>query len=294
MSDVTGVLERVTPSGRTFLGSLFWLSRPRFWLYLAGPAAVGVVYAATAPGEFVSPLSVALVLYFLVPANVFLYGVNDVFDADVDEYNPKKSAEGREVRWTGDRRVTAVVVASALGGLAFVPVLPVESVVGMASFLLLGAAYSAPPARLKTTPFLDSVSNGLYVMPALVTYGALAEAFPPLLAVAGGWAWTMAMHTFSAVPDIEPDREAGIETTATLLGRRWALAYCAGCWLLAAVLMGLVHPLLGGLFLVYPAFVLAIAVTEVDVARAYWWFPALNTLAGMLLTMGGVWLVVSG
>lgn len=294
MSDVTEVLGRVTPSERTFLGYLFWLSRPRFWLYLAGPVVLGVVYAASSTTEFFTPLTVVLFLYFLLPANVYLYGVNDIFDADIDEYNPKKSDDGREVRYSGDGTVTALVVVSGILGFGFVPFVPAEAAVGMVGFLILGAAYSVPPLRLKTTPFLDSFSNGLYVMPAIVAYAALAESFPPLLAIAGGWAWTMAMHTFSAVPDIEPDRQAGIRTTATLLGQRSTLAYCAGFWLLATVLMALVHPLLGAPFLAYPTFVALVVAFGVDVDRAYWWFPVLNTLVGAVLTMGAIWELLYG
>ena len=292
MSDVRDHLDRFVPSAQTRLGYLFWLSRPRFWLYLAGPVIVGVVYAAETTSEFFGPLAVMLFLYFLVPANLFLYGVNDLFDADVDQYNPKKSEVGKEVRYTGDATVTVVVGASAAVGLAFVPVLPPTALAGLAGFYVLGAAYSVPPLRLKTTPLLDSLSNGLYVLPAVVAYGAVAGSLPPLLAVAGGGVWAMGMHTFSAIPDIEPDRAAGIRTTATVLGERPTLAYCAGCWLLAAVVMGVVHPLLGALFLVYPLFVAGIVALDVDVARAYWWFPVVNTLAGMALTLGGIWEVL--
>ncbi len=294
MSDVSDLLGWVTPSERSFVGYLFWLSRPRFWLYLAGPVVVGVVYAATTTAEFFQPVAIALFLYFLLPANIFLYGINDRFDVDIDQYNPKKSEEGRELRYSGSIAVTAIVVASGALGLVFVPLLPLEATAAMAAFLLLGAAYSVPPLRLKTTPLLDSISNGLYVMPAVVAYGAVAEIAPPLLAVAGGWIWAMGMHTFSAIPDIVPDRTAGIDTTATLLGEDWTLAYCATCWLLSAAFMGLVHPLLGAVFLVYPVFVGLITLFDVDIARAYWWFPVLNTVAGMLLTMGGIWVILYG
>jgi 4-hydroxybenzoate polyprenyltransferase len=294
VSDVTDLLGRVAPSDRTFPGYLFWLSRPRFWLYLAGPVVVGVVYAASTPSEFFEPLSVALFLYFLVPANVYLYGINDRFDADIDELNPKKSEEGREVRYSGGDAVTAVVLACGALGLAFLPVLPLEGAAGLVAFLALGAAYSVPPVRFKTTPLLDSLSNGLYVMPAVVAYGALAGSAPPLLAVAGGWIWAMGMHTFSAIPDIEPDRQAGIETTATLLGESRTLVYCAVCWLLSAAAMGLVHPLLGVVFLGYPVFVGLVAAFDIEIARAYWWFPVLNTVAGAVLTMGGIWVVLYG
>jgi len=292
MTDVSDRLAALAPSEQSFVGYLFWLSRPRFWFYLAGPVIVGVVYAATTPGEFFQPAAVALFAYFLIPANVFLYGVNDIFDADIDEHNPKKAEDGREIRYSGDSAVTAAVVAATVLGVVFVPFLPVVALVAFGGFYLLGAAYSVPPLRFKTTPLLDSASNGLYVSPAVVAYATVAGEFPPALAIAGGWIWAMGMHTFSAIPDIEPDRNAGIQTTATLLGERTTLAYCAVCWLVAAVLMGLLHPELGLVFLVYPLFVAAIVVGDIDIARAYWWFPILNTLAGAALTLGGIWVTI--
>jgi 4-hydroxybenzoate polyprenyltransferase len=294
MTDVAGRLSSLTPSERTLPGYLFWLSRPRFWLYLAGPVIVGVVYGAAGPGEVVQPITVALFAYFLLPANLFLYGVNDIFDADIDALNPKKAEDGREVQYTGSRAVAAVVASATLLGAAFVPFLPRTALLPFAGFYLLGVAYSAPPLRFKTTPFLDSLSNGLYVLPALVAYATLTGSFPPAVAVAGGWIWAMGMHTFSAIPDIEPDRAAGIHTTATLLGERRTLAYCGACWLAAAGLMTWLHPFLGGVFAVYLLFVAGIVAGSVAVSRAYWWFPAVNTLAGMVLTLGGIWGLIHG
>ena len=294
MTDVAGRLSSLTPSERTLPGYLFWLSRPRFWLYLAGPVIVGVVYGAAGPGEVVQPITVALFAYFLLPANLFLYGINDIFDADIDALNPKKAEDGREVQYTGSRAVAAVVASATLLGAAFVPFLPRTALLPFAGFYLLGVAYSAPPLRFKTTPFLDSLSNGLYVLPALVAYATLTGSFPPAVAVAGGWIWAMGMHTFSAIPDIEPDRAAGIRTTATLLGERRTLAYCGACWLAAAGLMTWPHPFLGGVFAVYLLFVAGIVAGSVAVSRAYWWFPAVNTLAGMVLTLGGIWGLIHG
>jgi 4-hydroxybenzoate polyprenyltransferase len=294
VSDVSDRLAAAAPSEQTLLGHLFWLSRPRFWFYLAGPVVVGVVYGTSTTGEFIQPVTAALFVYFLVPANVFLYGINDVFDADIDALNPKKSADGRELRYSGDRRVTVAVALAAALGVAFAPILPLKALTALTGFFLLGIAYSAPPVRFKTTPLLDSVSNGLYVLPAVVAFAAVSDAFPPALTVAGGWIWAMGMHTFSAIPDIEPDRKAGIHTTATVLGKSRTLVYCAGCWLGAAVLMGLHHPLLAGIFAVYPLFVAGIIAGDIDIARAYWWFPVLNMLAGTVLTLGGIWVILHG
>ncbi|MFC6770986.1 lycopene elongase, partial [Halorubrum pallidum] len=105
-----------------FLRYLLVLSRPRFWLYLAGPVAVGVTYGVADVSELFTPVTVALAGYFLVPANVYLYGVNDAFDADIDEVNPKK--EDREARWRGDRLVALAVVAAGVIGIATFAVTP--------------------------------------------------------------------------------------------------------------------------------------------------------------------------
>jgi len=267
------------------------LSRPRFWLYLAGPVAVGVVYGAASTAELFTSTTLTLFAYFLLPANVFLYGVNDVFDAEVDADNPKK--EGREVRYGGGRLVPVAVVVCGLLVFAPVAVTPPLAWPWLAGFLVLGVAYSAPP-RLKTRPPLDSAANGLYVLPGVAAYAAVAGRHPPLLAVAGGWLWTMAMHTFSAIPDIEPDRRAGIETTATRLGERRTYAYCGACWALAAVAFGLLDVRLGALIGCYPVGVALVARSSVAADRAYWWFPAVNTVAGALVTMGGLWGLVHG
>jgi 4-hydroxybenzoate polyprenyltransferase len=276
----------------TRVGYLLRLSRPRFWLYLAGPALVGAVFAADAPADFLAPRALVLYAYFLGPANVFLYGVNDVFDADIDEENPKK--DDREVRYRGGRDVVFVVLASGVLAVALLPVLPTEAVFATLVFLALATQYSAPPFRFKTTPLLDSLSNGLYILPGVVTYATVANAFPPTLAVAGGWLWTMAMHTFSAIPDIEPDRAAGIETTATFLGEGPTYVYCGVVWTAAAAVFALVDSRLGALLAVYPLFTLWVALSDVSVDRAYWWFPFLNTVVGALLTMGGIWRLLYG
>ncbi|MFC3957316.1 prenyltransferase [Halovivax cerinus] len=264
-------------------------SRPLFWLYLAGPAIVGAVYAADAIDALAAPLVIGLVGYFLVPANVFLYGINDVFDAEIDAVNSKK--DGIEERYEGDRLTVLAVATSAVLGLAFLLVIPARAGIYLLGFLILGAGYSTPPLRFKTTPLLDSVSNGLYVLPAGVTYVTLSGTHPPALALLGGWLWAMGMHTFSAIPDVEPDRLAGIRTTATTLGRRGALGYCVACWTAAAIAFGLLDGRVGALVAMYPLLVGAIVVANVRVDRAYWWFPAVNSAAGMLLTLGGLWQV---
>ena len=274
------------------LSYLFALSRPRFWLYLAGPVLVGVAYAAETVTDLVAPAAVVLFAYFLVPANVFLYGINDVYDREIDAANPKK--ETKEARYRGQRIVPVAVTLCAVLPLAFLPLVPAPAWLWIAVFLVLGAAYSAPPTRFKTTPVLDSISNGLYVAPGAAAYAAVAGSQPPSLAVIGGWLWAMGMHTFSAIPDIEPDRKAGIDTTATALGPQRTYAYCGAVWLASALAFGALDFRLGALMLVYPVLIVTIVASSVDVDRAYWWFPAINTVVGAALTMGGLWRLIHG
>ena len=269
---------------------LLKLSRPRFWFYLAGPVVVGVAFGADSVPELFLAANVLLFGYFLIPANLFLYGVNDVFDRDIDEANPKK--EEREVRYDGGPLVPVVVVASLLLGAGTFALTPRTAWPFLAGFFLLGAGYSAPPLRLKTTPLLDSVSNGLYVLPGAAAFALLTGDAPPAAALAGAWLWSMGMHTFSAIPDIGPDREAGIRTTATVLGEERGYAYCAGCWLSSAVAFAVVDNRIGLLLLAYPVVVFAVYWSGVAVDRAYWWYPAINTVVGALLTMGALTRIV--
>lgn len=271
---------------------LLAVSRPRFWPYLAGPTLLGIAAGAGDVGVLVSPAALALFAYFLVPANLFLYGINDVFDASLDEGNPKKT--DRETRYRGGRGTVIAAVAGALLGLGLLVALPPRTTPWLAGFLFLGAAYSAPPLRLKGRPPLDSLSNGLYVLPGVAGFALAAGEAPPALVLLGGWLWAMGMHTVSAVPDIEPDRQGGIRTTATVLGETRALGYCAVVWLLAAVAVGVVVPTAGVILLLYPALLLAIRLRGIDVARAYWWFPAVNTAVGGLLTIGALWGLLRG
>jgi 4-hydroxybenzoate polyprenyltransferase len=281
-----------TPATAPRLRYLLKLSRPRFWLYLAGPVLVGVTFGADAPADLFALPALVLFGYFLLPGNVLLYGVNDVFDAEVDEANPKK--DEREVRYGGQRFVVVAVAVSALLGAATFAATRSVAWPWLVGFFALGVEYSAPPFRFKTTPLLDSVSNGLYVLPGAAAYAALAGANPPLAAVVGGWLWTMGMHTFSAIPDIDPDRAAGIRTTATVLGEARSYAYCAGCWLLSAVAFAVLSFELALLLLAYPVVVFVVYWSDVDVGRAYWWYPALNTLVGALITLGGLWRLLNG
>jgi 4-hydroxybenzoate polyprenyltransferase len=49
----------------------------------------------------------------------------------------------------------------------------------------------------------------------------------------------MAMHTYSAIPDIDVDKEVGIITTAGFLGKNKTLIYCGTLRALSTLLASL-------------------------------------------------------
>lgn len=264
---------------------LLRLSRWRFWSYLAGPYLLG--YTAG-----VGNLSLLLrwwfwvhLLFFVFPANLLLYGVNDLFDADTDSRNPKKGPVEHRLSQS-DRPVVRGGVAAALV-LALVLVAAQRSLanaVALLTFVMLAVAYSMPPFRLKARPILDSASNVLYAVPGFLGWQQASGRPVPLIAVLIAGLWTAAMHLFSAIPDIQSDSEAGLKTTATVLGHRGSLAVCAMLWLtfVGCILgTGVLWPWSLAL-LVYPAIpAVVLGRPPQSAVRAYWYFPAINSFMGM-------------
>lgn len=56
-------------------------------------------------------------------------------------------------------------------------------------------------------------------MPGVVTYAAAGgeRMTLSLQSIIAAWLRAMAMHAYSAIPDIQPDADAGVHTTATFL-----------------------------------------------------------------------------
>lgn len=255
------------------LGNLFRSSRPLSWINTAYPFAAAYLLTA-------EDLDLALVVgtvFFLVPYNLALYGINDVFDYSSDLANPRKG--GVEGALLPPETHRTVLIAAVLSCLPFVAVLlslgsPASWVVLAVSLFAL-VAYSAPPFRFKEVPFLDSLTSSLhFVTPA--AYGlALAGDDPNLAtaAVLGAFLlWGMASHAFGAVQDIIPDREAGISSVGTALGAKPTVRLSILTWSAAGALLLLTEwpgPLAGLLALPYIAIALPHArLTDRQSARA--------------------------
>ncbi len=253
-------------------------SRPRFWLYTAGPFLVGYGAGAAAPSQFAEPQFIYGMLYFLLFANIYLYGVNDLFDLDTDLLNPKKA--GPERAAAGAAKLLAASAAASALAAAPLALDPTAAAL-VALYLALSTAYSAPPLRLKARPLLDSYSNWLYIVPAALGYYLSSSRLPPPWVWAAGVAWTAGMHALSAVPDIEADRKAGVKTVAVALGPRRTMIFVAANWLATALILTARDPLMAP-SLLYPATALYLTLRPHLVPTWYWRFPAINAAMGAL------------
>ncbi|MCA9375517.1 MAG: prenyltransferase [Candidatus Doudnabacteria bacterium] len=274
--------------------ALLLATRPRFWLYLAGTYLVGVVYGAEDLRALSDPSIWAQLAFFLVPANFLLYAVNDLADRDTDAFNAKKDGT-KEARATQSRYRQLLWVGSILSLLLGI-LLTCEQSNSISQwyfglFLVLALTYSLPPVRLKAKPIVDSASNILYALPGFLGYAQLSGEGIPWLAIAFAWCWTAAMHLFSAIPDIVPDKAAGLRTTAVVLGRTKALIACTLLWGGFATL-ALWAPIpwpfkiAAWAYAVIP--LLFLRRSNEALERVYWLFPWMNGVAGFLLFVAGL------
>ncbi|WP_174791163.1 prenyltransferase [Occultella kanbiaonis] len=267
-------------------------SRPISWINTAYPFAAAYLLTAGS----VDVVLVIGTLYFLIPYNLLMYGINDVFDYESDLRNPRKGGiEGVVL----DRRWHRLVLwAAALTNVPFLAYLAMvgtptsTAVLGVSVFAVV--AYSAPWLRFKERPVLDSITSSTHFVSPAVFGLALAGAqpsWPVVAAIVAFFLWGMASQAFGAVQDIDADRQAGIASVGTWLGARATVrAAMVGYALSGAVMLTAGWP--GALAAVVPVLYLAsvapfrhLVDEDCERARSGWRrFLWLNLISGFLIT----------
>lgn len=183
-----------------------------------------------------------LLLWVTLPFNLLIYGINDIFDQETDNINIRKGGYGgakidpKEVPWIS----WGVVLLNAPFLVFFALNYSVEANIWIWAYSLTFLFYSAPPARFKGRPFLDSISNADYAFPLAIVPLALGKE-PIWLAVFALMAWSLAKHTYDAIQDIEEDEFVGIKTTAVYLGVKKSLAWVGFWWLVSTIMFAFVN-----------------------------------------------------
>lgn len=268
-------------------------SRPISWINTAFPFAAAYLLST----RDIDLTLVLGTLYFLIPYNLAMYGINDVFDYASDLANPRKG--GIEGALLAPRIHRATLWAAAATNIPFLVYLVIvgnpASTAWLAVSVFAVIAYSAPFLRFKERPFLDSVTSSThFVSPAIVGL-ALAGASATtgtVITLGAFFLWGMAAHAFGAVQDIGPDREGGISSIATVIGARATVRLSLALWVVAGTAM---------LWTPWPGPLAAVLALPYVLNAAPWWnvtdessastnrawrrFIALNYFAGFLATM---------
>ncbi|MDQ5913083.1 MAG: hypothetical protein QG659_505, partial [Patescibacteria group bacterium] len=198
---------------------LFWISRPVSWVNTAYPFAAGYIVTGGAVNWFFALTT----LYFLIPYNLLMYGVNDVFDYESDIRNPRKG--GIEGMREQKAFHPTIMWAALLCNVPFVIYILIQiennARLIFTALLFFVVAYSIAKLRFKERPVLDSVTSSIhFVGPlffALVLTGWMPVYIPCVVAF---FFWGIASHALGAVQDINPDRKAKISSIATFFGAR--------------------------------------------------------------------------
>ena len=203
------------------LKKLFVSSRPISWINTAFPFAVAY-YLST---EQVDLNLIIGSLFFLIPYNLLMYGVNDVFDYESDLRNPRKGGIEGALLDPKYHRPTLIAAFSLAAPFVIYLLLigSLESNAWLMLVLFSVIAYSVKGLRFKEIPFLDSVTSAMHFVGPMWFGLALAGAQVDqtvLLISASFFLWGMASHAFGAVQDIKADKAAGIGSVATIIGAR--------------------------------------------------------------------------
>lgn len=265
-------------------------SRPLSWINTGYPFAAAYYFGAGLDLTWLLGT-----VFFLVPYNLAMYGINDVFDYESDRNNPRKGgAEGAVVAPDRHRALLwAAVVTCAPFLIYLFMVGNAASAIVLAATMFAVVAYSAPRLRFKERPFLDSVtSSSHFVGPAVVGLTLSGAEWSPglLAAMAAFFAWGVASQAFGAVQDIEADRAGGISSIGTVLGAGATTRFAIAAYLAAGALMLVTTmPYLGLLALPYAASIgpfATLADGDCARARAGWGrFLRLNYAVGFVLTI---------
>ena len=283
------------------LKSALLASRPFSWINTAFPFVAGWLITGTA----VSWHFWAATLFFFIPYNVAMYGINDIYDYESDLKNPRKaSIEGALLDPSKFRGLCVCVVLFCVPlGIVLLSFgsLTAKLILLFSAFMVI--AYSAPPFRFKEVPFLDSFTSSCHFVTPLmygiaVSDGNLARVAPILIAYA---MWGMASHAFGAVQDVTFDRQGGIASVATVIGARATVFLSTVLYLGASATIALAFPMVLGYGAALSCGLYALNVgrfwniTDVNSPKtnAGWrLFLALNGQAGAYVT--GMWLYTLG
>jgi 4-hydroxybenzoate polyprenyltransferase len=141
-------------------------SRPISWINTAYPFAVGYIVTQ----HHIDWRLIVGSVFFLIPYNLLVYGINDVFDYESDIANPRKGGvEGAVLERSRHRLVLQASIGLCVPFVAaLIATGSIASKLWLIYLLFMAVAYSAPYLRFKEYPFLDSFTSATHFVSPLV------------------------------------------------------------------------------------------------------------------------------
>ncbi len=195
-------------------------SRPAWWVNTALPYIIGFL---TVNRGFSWQLVIGTI-YFLLPYNLAMYGMNDIFGKTIQK----------------EKRVSLGILIAIIN-IPFIAYLFLTGSCGANVWLLamifMTLAFSFTWPRFKEIPSLDAATAAFfYTAPFIygIAYAGGFELWIP--AYVTFFLWAMSNYTFRAIQNIATNRKAGVDSVATVLGAEKAVFLCLFGYIVAAML----------------------------------------------------------
>lgn len=217
------------------------VSRPILWLATILLFLIGFNY-----GKGVFDYTVILQLFgFTLPGCLMLFGLNDIFDYPSDLINPRKQSKFDKV--LQPEYHSLILILAFFGGFyLFLTSLLVnnnENLFLVLCILFLGFAYSVPPLRFKTKPFLEILTNILGIVLVFVIGYSHTNSVLILFQTLNPKIWLTIIFclagtaVFAFLVDFDSDKAVGDHNLVTLLGKKTSLTLLNFLYLISVLLI---------------------------------------------------------
>ena len=160
-------------------------------------------------------------LYVTFPLGLIIYGWNDIADADIDSFNPRKGTFLFGARGSHEqlrRLPMQIALVQAVFASIFVYLDGARILLWLLGLVLFTAIYNLPRYGLKSHPPFDILNQAGYLL--VFVLSSWLNHTPQLRwpAMLFGALFAMHSHVFGEIMDIDPDRASGRRTTGTVIG----------------------------------------------------------------------------
>ena len=179
-------------------------------------------------------------VYVTLPLGLIIYGWNDIADAEIDRFNPRKGTflfGARGSREQLARLPIAIFAVQAVFAAIFLFLDGARILLWFVALISVTALYNMPRYGFKGRPPLEILNQAGYLL--VFVLSSWLNRVPQLHwpAMLFGALFAMHSHVFGEVMDIAPDRATGRRTTATVIGPVWSKLLMCGMLLLEAFLV---------------------------------------------------------